>query len=138
MSLETLARKSQRRKRRGINQFEGKAHPRPVDFFANGSDFLCVLLAAIGFTTEAIAKRTNLTESQVQYRLWKAEQKERANGQLTSRTAYRQGKSDVARMVVSQFTGQRSQVKKIVTKKLDRKGLYSPQPSGVMTDDNSH
>jgi hypothetical protein len=106
--------------------------PKRVDFHANANDFRCVVLAAIGLTTVAIMKQTGLTFGQVEYRLRKAEEKERQRGKLSARRQYRMGVSPICGMVVSQMMSQRSTVKRAVIKNLDRHGLYEPRPNGVL------
>ena len=110
------------------------APPRRVDFHGNASDFQCVLLAALGWTTFAIANETGLTKSQVEYRLRMAEEKERAAGKKSARFQYRNGQSPVAKLAVAQLLGGRSKVKKAIVTSLDKKGLYAPRPQGVMRD----
>lgn len=105
-----------------------------VDFHANATDFQCVLLAAIGWGSAAIADYTGLTEGQVQYRIGKAETGRR-KGEATARQMYRTGKSPVAQSVVAAITGRGSVVKKQITTTLDKRGLYAPRPKGVMRDE---
>ncbi len=105
-----------------------------VDYHANAQDLQCVMLAALGWTTAAIAKQVRLTEGQVVYRISKSEFGRR-KGELTARTQYRQGKSDIAQAMVVQISGNRSPVRRFVVATLDKRGLYSPRPRGVMKDD---
>jgi hypothetical protein len=111
------------------------ATPRRVNFFMFADDFQCPLLAAIGLTTKAIAARTGLSEGQVMYRVMKYESQVRKNdADPTSRAKYRQGTSDIAKMMISSVTGHRSEVNKAITARMDKAGLYSPQPKGVMNN----
>lgn len=109
-----------------------KASPRRVDYFGNASDFQCVLLAAIGLSTEAIAGMTDLTVGQVMYRIMKS-QSGRRKGEPSERMKYRNGSSDVVQTVISTVASSpRSSVVKKVSQQLDDKGLYTPVPNGVM------
>jgi hypothetical protein len=102
-----------------------------VDFHANQTDFLCVMLAACGWSTRAIAAHTNLTEGQVVYRIGKSE-RDRGDGNLTQRSAYRNGSSPVANAIVQTISSRGSMVSREVKTTLDSRGLYTPRPSGVM------
>lgn len=125
-----LANRPQRVKARRL---EGPRPHKFVDFHANATDFQCVLLAAIGWGSAAIAEYTGLTEGQVQYRIGKAET-DRRKGEATARQLYRTGKSTVAQSVVAAITSKSSTVKKQITTSLDKRGLYSPRPRGVLKD----
>ena len=123
------------------NLHQEHASPRNVDFHAYASDLKCVLLASMGLTTKAISEATDLTPSQVEYRLRKAEQKERGAGLHTARYQYRNGTSPVVRIMIQQFaepsrklTITNNAVRDFVTKKLDKVGLYGPRSKGVMHD----
>lgn len=67
------------------------AKPMPVNFELNDLDLECALLGEAGWHTQAIARETQLTPSQVQYRLGLAGVK-RAN--------YRNGQSDMASFIL--------------------------------------
>ncbi len=60
--------------------------PRRVDLLS-GSDFKCALLGSLGFSTRLIMQHTDLTPSQIGYRLRKGE---------IRRSDYRNGESSVA------------------------------------------
>src|SRR4051812_5404938 len=113
---------------------EEKAPPRRVNYFTYAQDLQCVLLANIGIQDEAISNITGLTVGQVRYRIMKAEEGRR-KGELTMRTLYRKGDSPAVQAVIRTVTGRNSEVKRFVTETLDKKGLYAPQPSGVLTND---
>jgi len=74
------------------------AHRR-VDFWDDVDDHTCVLLASLGFSTRYICERTDLSPSQVTYRLKKA-------GLTTenhaSRSDFRNGTSPMANIVLGQ------------------------------------
>lgn len=109
-----------------------KAHPRRVDFGANGSDFMVAMLFNIGMESMAIAELTGLTKGQVEYRVrqveWELRLKAKNEGKkfLTARKQYRKGTSPVSRLIVSQITGRQSLVKKHVIGVLDKRGLMTP------------
>lgn len=105
-----------------------------VDYHANAKDLLCVMLAACGWSTRAIASHLKMTEGRVEYRIGKAE-RERRDGELTQRSKYRSGEGSVAQAIVATITSRGSVVKQVVTKTLDKRGLYAPQPTGVMRHD---
>jgi hypothetical protein len=65
--------------------------------FADDNDLFCAFLGEVGWHSRAISERTNLTESQVNYRLKKAEIK---------RKSYRDGESKTAELVVRNCAGQ--------------------------------
>lgn len=109
------------------------AAPRRVDYFSYAEDLQCVLLANIGLMDDAIASITGLTIGQVRYRLAKA-WAGRRKGQATARMQYRRGDSPAVQAVIRTVTGRNSEVKRLVTENLDKKGLYQPLPSGVMTN----
>lgn len=111
-----------------------KVPSRYVDFFTNAQDFLCVMLAAIGWSTKAIAQHTNLSEGQVAYRIGKSEMGRKKND-LTQRMAYRNGQGDVAHVVVKTIAASGTTAHKAVMKKLDDRGLYSPKSTGVLRHD---
>lgn len=67
-----------------------KRHRR-VNFFENTSDFKTALLASLGFSTLYIKQNTNLSESQITYRLKKAQ---------IRRAEYRNGESLAAAFVL--------------------------------------
>lgn len=121
-------------KSRSFSSLAEKAAPRRVDYHANQSDFLCVVLAAIGLSTQAISQRTGLTESQVMYRLAKAEG-ERKGGEQTARTAYRNGQGTIATQIITSVIGGRTEVTKTVVHKLEQRDLYSPKPTGVLQNE---
>lgn len=110
--------------------------PRFVEYHALSKDFQTFLLAALGFKTKTIARRLDLTEGQVQYRITKAEKKRR-KGDMTQRTAYRDGTSDIANTVINMFSGGGNAVHKEAVLILDKRGLYAPKPRGVLVDDRS-
>ena len=60
--------------------------PRPVNLLY-GDDFKCALLGSLGFSTRLIMRHTDLTPSQIGYRLRKGE---------IRRSDYRNGESSVA------------------------------------------
>ena len=60
--------------------------PRPVNLL-HGDDFKCALLGSLGFSTRLIMRHTDLTPSQIGYRLRKGE---------IRRSDYRNGDSSVA------------------------------------------
>lgn len=62
------------------------ATPRRVNLL-NGSDFKCALLGSLGFSTRLIMTHTDLTPSQIAYRLRKGE---------IRRSDYRNGDSAIA------------------------------------------
>lgn len=62
------------------------ATPRRVNLL-NGSDFKCALLGSLGFSTRLIMAHTDLTPSQIAYRLRKGE---------IRRSDYRNGDSAIA------------------------------------------
>lgn len=64
--------------------------PRRVDFINISADHDCVFFGAIGMSTKFISKRTNLTPSQITYRLKKGGLT-KANG--ASRLDFRNGES---------------------------------------------
>jgi hypothetical protein len=74
------------------------AHRR-VDFYNEVEDHTCILLASLGFSTRYICERTDLSPSQVTYRLRKA-------GLTTenhaSRLDFRNGTSPMAAVVLGQ------------------------------------
>jgi hypothetical protein len=76
--------------------------PLPVDFELNEHDLECALLGKAGWHTSAIANATNLSPSQVQYRLGLAGVKRRD---------YRDGKSEMSYFVLAQMRA-RSNAKK--------------------------
>jgi hypothetical protein len=120
--------------KRRLTGLKPEAPHRYVDFFTNAQDFLCVMLAALGWSTRAIAEHTSLSEGQVSYRIGKSEQGRKKND-LTQRMAYRNGKGDVAHVVVSTIAAKGSTAHKAVTRTLDGRGLYSPKSSGVLRHD---
>jgi len=99
--------------------------PRRVDFFMQMQDLRCVLLAAAGLSTAAIAGKTGLTECQVSYRLGKSEQGRR-RGDPTQRSLYRQGMSPIASLVVALASGS-GPIREQVTERLYKRGLYTPK-----------
>jgi hypothetical protein len=111
-----------------------KTPPRRVDFFFHAEDLMVVMLANIGLYDVAIAQITGLSLGQVRYRLLKAEEGRR-KGEPTARTKYRTGTSDVVQSVIKTVVGKNSQVKKTITDRLDKKGLFEPRPTGVMKHD---
>ncbi len=64
----------------------GRTVARPVNLLA-GDDFKCAIMGSLGFSTNLIMRHTELTPSQVGYRLRKAE---------IRRSDYRNGESAVA------------------------------------------
>lgn len=125
-----------RRRARGRVREQDRTLPSRVDFFLNANDLRCVLLAAAGWSTAAIAMQTGLTVGQVVYRLHKSE-KRRAAGTPTLRKAYRGGTSPVAKMIATFVAGKTGPVRKSITSGLDRKGLYTSRSRGVLRDDRS-
>lgn len=69
-----------------MNYFNTKTLPRKVELL-KGDDFKCALLGSLGFSTKLIMEHTELTPSQVGYRLRKGGIK---------RMDYRNGESAVA------------------------------------------
>jgi hypothetical protein len=122
--------------RRHRMSLEVPTPPKRVDFFAQMQDFRCVALAAAGFSTESISKATGYSEGQVAYRVSKSE-RGRKRGELTQRAAYRNGKSQIATLIVALVTRNGSPVKKQVAETLDKRGLYAPKSRGVLRDDRS-
>jgi hypothetical protein len=74
----------------------------PVDFEINDHDCECALLGKAGWHTAAIARATNLSPSQVQYRLGLAGVKRRD---------YRDGNSEMSHFMLAQMRA-RSNAKK--------------------------
>lgn len=64
--------------------------PRRVDFFTFKDDYECAYMAALGFSTKAIEKKTGLTSGKITYRCKKSSIK---------RSDYRNGSSIFARIV---------------------------------------
>jgi len=109
---------------------------RYVDYHSNRSDFLCIMLASIGFSTEAIVNHLNsigiaLTEGQVVYRISKAESG-RVKGEKTSRSKYRSGNSEIASAIIATASSSRSPIKSHVTSTLSTRGLFEPRSNGVL------
>jgi hypothetical protein len=80
------------------------AIPQPVDFGNNDHDLECAILGEAGWHTSAIARETNLTESQVQYRLGRAGVK---------RKDYRDGRSEMANFMLTQIRSRSNAKKRI-------------------------
>lgn len=76
-----------------------QAAPRRVDFLNEVDDHTCVFLASLGFSTRYICSRTDLSESQVLYRLKKAGLTKENHA---SRSDFRNGESPMARLVLGQ------------------------------------
>jgi hypothetical protein len=72
---------------------------RRVDFFNEVDDHTCVLLASLGFSTRYICERTDLSPSQVTYRLQKAGL---TQDNKASRMDFRNGVSPMAKVVLGQ------------------------------------
>jgi hypothetical protein len=125
---------------RKIRELTAKATPRRVNFHTSGCHFMAYLLSSCGLQTDAIAVMTGLTEGQVAYALMKAEREERRKAReagkpyMTARKQFRKGNSAVAKMIVTQVTGEHSQVKRFVSDILDKRGLYAPKAKGVLKD----
>jgi len=75
------------------------ATPRRVDFLNDVDDHTCIFLASLGFSTRYICKRTDLSESQVLYRLKKAGL---TSANHASRSDFRNGESPMAVVVLGQ------------------------------------
>lgn len=88
------------------------ARPRPVDFANNEDDLEVAILAEAGLYTRAIARETKLTESQVSYRIGLAGVK---------RAHYRDGKSEVARVVMGLVRSKRTKDRLIAVRQLPEK-----------------
>lgn len=111
--------------------------PRPkhyVDYHANAQDFLCVMLAACGWSSKAIASHLDMTKGRVDYRIGKVE-RERRSGEMTQRSKYRNGQGNIAHAIVATITSRGSLVKKDITTTLDKRGLYAPRSKGVLRDE---
>jgi hypothetical protein len=72
--------------------------PRRVDFINRDEDHACAFYGAIGMSTKFIAKQTNLSPSQISYRLKKAGLT-KANG--ASRMDYRNGDSPFSMAILN-------------------------------------
>lgn len=118
-------------KRKSEYRDQERTPPRRVDFFTYAEDLQCVLLANIGLYDQAISDITGLSKGQVSYRLMRAEAGRR-KGDPTSRALYRKGNSDVVQTVIKTVVGKNSMVKRQIVSTLDQRGLYTPQPTGVM------
>ena len=111
--------------------------PQRVDFYSKPADLLCFTLAMAGQSSNAIydALRSagfDLTMSQIQYRIATYE-RTRGDGQVTQRRAFRDGKSPVAKVFISQIMSNRGighTVKLNAITVLDKKRLYTPMPNG--------
>ena len=106
-----------------------------VDYYANRTDFLCVLYAACGIETGAIADMLKMTPGRVAYRITKYERGRRRKDP-TVRKLFRLGKSPIARSLISQASKNASLASKTVQKQLDNKGLFTPIPTGVLTNES--
>ena len=78
-----------------------KSKARPVDLFFQASDHECALLGAMGFSTQFIMERTQLSHGQVTYRLSKAGLTHENNA---SRTDFRNGKSTFSAVLLNSLT----------------------------------
>jgi hypothetical protein len=85
---------------------ERAAEPMPVDFELNEHDLECAILGEAGWHTRAIASATNLTESQVTYRLGRAGIK---------RADYRNGQSEMAHYILVQIRSRANTKKRIAS-----------------------
>jgi len=84
------------------NEVNGNGAPvahRRVDFWDDVDDHTCVLLASLGFSTRYICERTDLSPSQVTYRLKKAGLTLENH---TSRADFRNGTSPMVSIVLGQ------------------------------------
>lgn len=106
-----------------------------VDYYTNRTDFLCVLYAACGIETGAIAELLKMTPGRVAYRITKYERGRRRKDP-TVRKLFRLGKSPIARSLISQASQNASMASKTVQKQLDNKGLFTPIPTGVLTHES--
>lgn len=78
--------------------------------WTSDEDLQCAILAALGFSTQMIAERTGLTNSQITYRLKKA---------AIKRADYRNGESAMAQRVLERSIPQRNtQVRDILQLKV--------------------
>lgn len=100
-----------------------KRLPRFVNYREHAQDFACASLSAMGWSTKAISRHTNLSENQVTYRIGKMERK-RVGG-YTLRSLYRTGQGSIARFAVQQIST--GPVKDTVENMLRLRGLYNGQ-----------
>jgi hypothetical protein len=103
-------------------RYTHKAPAIRVNYSPGSVDFLCVLLALVGQSTEYIASRTGLSVHQVTYRLFKYEQ-QRPRGELTGRKAFRNGQSALAQSVIASATANRSNIRRAIVERLGERSL---------------
>lgn len=112
-------------------RYTHKAPAQRVNYASGSMDFMCVLLASVGQSTEYIAERTGLSIGQVDYRLHKYEQ-QRSRGEATGRKAFRNGQGVMAQSIIASATANRSNVRRTVVEMLAKRSLLENQ---IILDD---